>query len=90
MGHKETICGSLPPHQELEQALCEFKKTEAALAFSSGYATALGAICALLEKDDVIVIDKLVHACIVDATRLSGAKLRIFGHNKLNDLAGIL
>ena len=89
-GASRLICGSLPPHQELEQALCEFEKTEAALAFSSGYATALGAICALLEKDDVIVIDKLVHACIVDAARLSGAKLRIFGHNKLNDLAGIL
>jgi len=40
------------------------------LSFSTGYAAALGAICALLNKDDVIIIDKLVHACIVDAARL--------------------
>ena len=85
-GASRLICGSLAPHHELEEALAAFKGTEAALSFSSGYATALGAICALLGKDDVIILDKLVHACVVDAARLCGAKLRVFKHNDLGDL----
>ena len=62
------------------------KATEAALSFSSGYATAIGTICALLGKDDIVILDKLVHACIVDAARLCGAKIRVFAHNDLDDL----
>jgi 8-amino-7-oxononanoate synthase len=89
-GAARLICGSLAPHHELEDALASFKGCEAALTFSSGYATALGIICALVEKDDVLVIDKGVHASIVDAARLSGAKLRVFAHNDVNDLEGIL
>jgi 7-keto-8-aminopelargonate synthetase-like enzyme len=85
-GASRLICGSLAPHHELEEALAHFKGAEAALGFSSGYATAVGTICALLARDDVIVIDKLVHACIVDAARLSGAQLRVFAHNDLDDL----
>jgi len=85
-GASRLICGSLAIHHELEQALAEFKGTEAALAFSTGYAAALGTIGALLGKDDVIIIDKLVHACVVDAARLCGAKLRVFEHNDPDDL----
>ena len=84
------ICGSLAPHHELEETLAHFKGAEAALSFSTGYATAIGTICALLGKDDVIVLDKLVHACIVDAARLSGAKIRVFAHNDLDNLEKIL
>jgi 8-amino-7-oxononanoate synthase len=89
-GAARLICGSLAPHHELEEALADFKGTEAALSFSTGYATAIGTICALLCKNDVIVLDKLVHACIVDAARLSGAKIRVFAHNDLNSLEKIL
>ncbi len=89
-GASRLICGSLAPFHELEEALAAFKGTEAALGFSTGYAAAIGTIGALLGKDDIIVIDKLVHACIVDAARLSGAKLRVFAHNDLNDLEDIL
>src|SRR5277367_1442553 len=89
-GASRLICGSLAPFHELEETLADFKKTEAALTFSTGYAAAIGTICALLGKDDIIVIDKLVHACIVDAARLSGAKLRVFDHSDLNDLEKIL
>lgn len=89
-GAARLICGSLAPHHELECALAAFKGTEAALTFSSGYATALGTICALQEKDDAIVIDKRVHACIVDAAKLSGAKVRVFAHHDLEDLECIL
>jgi 8-amino-7-oxononanoate synthase len=89
-GASRLICGSLAPFHELEAALADFKKAEAALTFSTGYAAAVGTICALLGKDDIIVIDKLIHACIVDAARLSGAKLRVFDHNDLSDLEKIL
>jgi 8-amino-7-oxononanoate synthase len=89
-GASRLICGSLAPHGELEEALAAFKGTEAALSFSSGYAAATGTICALLGKDDVIVLDKLIHASIIDAAKLSGAKLRIFSHNDLNELEDIL
>jgi 7-keto-8-aminopelargonate synthetase-like enzyme len=89
-GASRLVCGSLAPHHELDESLAAFKGVEAALSFSTGYAAAMGAICALLGKDDVIVLDKLVHACIIDAARLSGAKLRVFAHNDLNDLDAIL
>lgn len=85
-GASRLVSGSLSPHFELEEALAEFKQTEAALSFSSGYATALGTISALVGPDDFIIIDRLVHASIVDAARLSGAKLRVFAHNDLNEL----
>jgi len=85
-GASRLICGSLAPFHELEETLAAFKGTEAALTFSTGYAAALGTITALMGKDDILILDKLVHACIVDAAKLSGAKLRVFDHNDLNDL----
>ena len=85
-GASRLICGSLAPFHELEETLADFKRTEAALTFSTGYATAIGTVGALMGKDDIIILDKLVHASIVDAARLSGAKLRVFAHNDLNDL----
>jgi 8-amino-7-oxononanoate synthase len=89
-GASRLVCGSMGPHQELDEAIAKFKGTQSALSFSSGYAAILGAISSLLDNNDVIVLDKLVHASIVDAARLSGAKLRVFGHNNLNDLEKIL
>jgi 8-amino-7-oxononanoate synthase len=89
-GASRLICGSLAIHHHLEDALAEFKGTPAALTFSSGYAAAIGTLGALLTKDDVLIIDKLVHASIVDAGRLCGAQLRVFAHNDLNQLEEIL
>jgi 8-amino-7-oxononanoate synthase len=89
-GASRLICGSLAPHQQLDDAIAGFKGTEAALSFATGYAAALGAIGALLGKGDLLILDKLVHACVVDAARLCGAKLRVFAHNDLNDLESIL
>ena len=85
-GASRLICGSLGIHHELEEALAAFKGTEAALTFSTGYATAVGTITALVGPNDILILDKLVHACGVDAARLSGAKLRVFKHNDLDDL----
>ena len=89
-GASRLICGSLAPHHELEAALARFKGTEAALSFSSGYAAAQGTICALVGQGDVIIIDRLVHACVVDAAKLCGAKLQVFPHNDLGELEKLL
>lgn len=84
------VCGTLPPHQLLEDALAEAKQTEAALVFSSGFATSLGVIPAVVGKADFILLDKLSHACLVDAARLSGATLRVFPHNDMGKLERLL
>ena len=89
-GSARLISGSQTISHELETALATFKQAEAALSFSSGYAAALGTVPALVGQGDVVIIDKLVHACLVDAARLSGAKLRVFKHNDLADLESIL
>lgn len=89
-GASRLVCGSLPPHEELESEIASFKGTEAALSFSSGYATAMGSIPALLGKGDVIILDKLSHACLVDAARLSGATVRVYPHNHLDKLERLL
>jgi len=86
VGASRLICGSHEEHERLEQALARFKRTAAALSFSSGYAAALGAIPALVGEGDVVILDKLCHACLVDGARLSGAILRVFPHNHLEKL----
>jgi glycine C-acetyltransferase/8-amino-7-oxononanoate synthase len=60
--------------------------TEAGLCFSSGYAAALGTIPALVSKSDVVLLDKLCHASLIDGAKLSGAILRVFPHNHLGKL----
>lgn len=85
-GASRLVCGSLTPFHELEETLATFKQTEGALSFSTGYAAAIGTIPSLVGKDDILILDKLVHASIVDAAKLSGAKLRVFAHNDLSDL----
>jgi 8-amino-7-oxononanoate synthase len=84
------VCGTLPPHRLLEESLAAAKQTEAALTFSSGFATALGVITSVVGKEDFIILDKLSHACLVDAARLCGATLRVFPHNDLDKLARLL
>ena len=85
-GASRLVCGTHWHHQRLEEALARFKQTEAALSFSSGYAAALGTIPALAGNGDVIILDKLCHACLVDGARLSGASIRVFPHNRLEIL----
>ncbi|HNZ75335.1 MAG TPA: 8-amino-7-oxononanoate synthase [Verrucomicrobiota bacterium] len=85
-GASRLVCGSLAPHHALDEALAAFKGVEAALSFSSGYASALGALGALLGRGDFVILDQRVHASIVDAARLCGAKLRVFNHNDLDSL----
>jgi 8-amino-7-oxononanoate synthase len=85
------VSGTLPPHRELEETLATAKGTQASLVFSSGFATATGSLPALVGKHDVLVLDKLCHACLIDGARLSGATIRVFPHNdaaKLDRLLG--
>lgn len=85
-GASRLICGSLAPHSALEATLADFKGTQAALTFSSGYAAAVGTVTALVKKGDIVILDKLAHASLVDGARLSTASLRIFPHNDLGQL----
>lgn len=80
------VSGSLASHVELEERLAEHKRAEAALTFSSGYATAVGTLSALAGGEDVIILDKLCHASLIDGARLSGAVIRVFPHNDLGRL----
>ena len=89
-GASRLISGTQSPHVRLEHALAKWKETEAALSFSSGYAAALGTIPALVTKDDVILLDKLCHASLIDGAKLSGAILRVFPHNNLRKLESLL
>jgi len=89
-GASRLVSGTQRPHLELEEALADFKQTQAALTFSSGYAVALGTIPALMGAADTIILDKLCHACLVDAARLSGATIRIFPHNHVEKLERLL
>jgi glycine C-acetyltransferase/8-amino-7-oxononanoate synthase len=76
----------LAAHERLEEVIASFKRTVAALSFSSGYAAAMGTLPAVCGSGDVVILDKLCHACLVDAARLSGARIRIFPHNHLGKL----
>lgn len=89
-GASRLTSGTLAPHTRLEETLARFKGTESALTFSSGYATALGTLGALCGEDDVIILDKLCHASLIDGARLSGATIRVFPHNHLGRLESLL
>ena len=89
-GSSRLISGSLSPHLDLEEHIAEWKGVEAALSFSSGYATAVGSLGALLGKGDVIILDKLCHASLIDGARQSGACLRVYPHNNLQKLERLL
>ncbi|EOS7905058.1 glycine C-acetyltransferase [Enterococcus hirae] len=85
-GAVRTINGTLRIHQELENKIAEFKGTEAAIAFQSGFNCNMGAISAIMTKEDAIFSDELNHASIIDGCRLSGAKIIRVKHQDMNDL----
>jgi 8-amino-7-oxononanoate synthase len=82
--------GTLDLHLELEQKLAEFVGKERALVFSTGFQTNLGTISCLAGKRDGIIIDRQVHACIVDGCRLSYGKVWKFAHNDMADLERVM
>jgi 8-amino-7-oxononanoate synthase len=83
-GASRLVTGNHPLYDTLETALAAFKHTEAACVFGSGYLANIGAIPAIAGKGDLILADRLVHACMVDAARLSGATVMRFAHNNID------
>jgi 8-amino-7-oxononanoate synthase len=84
------LAGTCDLHNELEEQLAAWKGHPAALLFSSGYLAALGVIPVAAGRGDLVVADRLSHACLLDAARLSGAKLLRFKHNDLDDARRVL
>lgn len=80
------VSGTLDLHDQLEQKLAAHKGYPAALVFGSGYLANAGIIASLVGDGDAIFADKLVHASVIDAAKLSGAKLIRFRHNDAGHL----
>jgi 8-amino-7-oxononanoate synthase len=89
-GASRLVTGTDDAVLALEAELAAWKEKEAALVFSSGFAAALGTIPALVGKGDTVILDKLSHASLIDATRLSGATVRTFAHNDVARLEAVL
>jgi len=79
-GSVRTIAGTMDIHMALERKLAEFKRTEAAVVFQSGFTANAGTVSSILGRDDVIVSDELNHASIIDGARLSRAAIKVFPH----------
>jgi len=82
--------GTLDIHIELEEKLAKFMRKESALIFSTGFQVNLGVISSLIGKDDVVIIDKMDHASIVDGCRLSFGEVKRYKHNDIEDLERVL
>lgn len=84
------VSGHISEIAELESDLARYRGTEAALVFSSGYAANVGTISALLDSNDLVLADKLAHACLLDGAKLSGASTYRFAHHNLEHLEKLL
>lgn len=89
-GASRLVSGTLPPHEQLETALTIFKGTEASLLFGAGYLANLGVIPALIGSGGLILADRLCHASVIDACRLSQADFRVFRHGDCDHLESLL
>jgi glycine C-acetyltransferase len=81
------VSGNDVSFEKLEKTLAKHKSQEGALIFPTGYMANIGAIPTLIEKNDLILSDELNHASIIEACKLTGAKVSIYKHNDMNDLA---
>ncbi len=89
-GGSRLICGHQSPHERLEKRLAEFLGKEAALVLPTGYQTNNAVLSTLPGKGDLVAIDKLVHASIIDGARASAAELRVWLHNRPDKLRKLL
>jgi len=80
------LAGTTPLHLELEKRIADFKHTDTAITFSSGYVTNLSTISSLMRAGDTVICDKINHASIFDGCALSGAKMVRYNHNDMNHL----
>jgi glycine C-acetyltransferase len=79
-----TLAGTMDLHLELERRIAEFKHTEAAVVFQSGFTANAGTVAAILDHHDVVVSDALNHASIIDGCRLSRATIKVFPHKDVD------
>ncbi|MDE0194116.1 MAG: 8-amino-7-oxononanoate synthase [bacterium] len=84
------IVGSRPVHAELEAELCDWKRTERALVFPTGYAANLGVLSSLGGPDCLIVSDELNHASIIDGCRLSRSPIAVARHGDIDHVDRLL
>ncbi len=84
------LAGTTKVHEKLEATIARFKEAEDAVTYSSGYVTNLAAITTLCQRGDLVVIDKLDHASIIDGCLLSGADHKSYLHNDMESLERIL
>ncbi|QTM99483.1 glycine C-acetyltransferase [Sediminibacillus dalangtanensis] len=85
-GSVRTIAGTLKMHEDYERKLAEFKHTEAALVFQSGFTTNQGVLSSILTNEDVVISDELNHASIIDGIRLTKAGRKIYKHVDMDSL----
>ncbi len=84
------LSGNLKVHADLEKKIAHFKHEQTSTVFSSGYLANLGAIRTLVGEKDVVILDRLCHASLIDGARLSRAKLLVYEHCSVGDLKKIL
>lgn len=89
-GASRLVCGNLSSHSRLEERIAEFKGTERALLFSTGYMANVGIISSLYNRGDMIFSDKLNHASIIDGILLSGAEYKRYAHADMESLEAML
>lgn len=89
-GSVRPIAGTMQAHIDLEQTLAKYKRTEAALAYSTGFAVNAGLIPQLIGEGDLIVSDELNHGSIIDGVRLSRAERTVYKHCDTDDLSRVL
>ncbi len=85
-GGARLLAGTLDLHTEVERALAEYKGTETAITFSSGYAANLAVISALFGPADRVIADVYSHRSLLDACRLAGVQVQRFAHNDMESL----
>jgi 8-amino-7-oxononanoate synthase len=84
------LTGTTETHLELERALAAFKRTEAALTFTGGALTMMGALACLAKPGDVLILDEHAHASLVCGAKISGAETVYFRHNDMAHLEAVL
>lgn len=89
-GASRLLSGDLKVHEDLEKEIAQFKNEESALTFSSGYLANLGVVTSLLNEKDLVLVDRLNHASLVDAAKLSRAKLWVYPNRDVSELDRLL
>ena len=86
-GGSRLVTGTMRLHRTLEERIAQFKGTQDAIVFGTGYMANVGVLTSVVEKGDLILSDSLNHASIIDGCRLSRADVAVYRHCDMDDLA---